>query len=169
MYNLVKKIPIIIVTILFFSTITIYAVDNNLVQNNTMQNSITQNNTIQNNTRENSTLQNNEDINTLTQDSSAKTLVDIKEEQLSSIEDYKAKYGSDTYGIVAYILHLVQIYSIPLGIVGIAICAIYEYVIGLKRLDIRDKGFNTMIAVVTIIIICQILPLVFAVVVKSTD
>ena len=167
MYNLLKKRPIIIVTILFFSTITIYAVDNNLVQNNTMQNSITQNNTIQNNTRENSTLQNNEDINTLTQDSS--TLVDIKEEQLSSIEDYKAKYGSDTYGIVAYILHLVQIYSIPLGIVGIAICAIYEYVIGLKRLDIRDKGFNTMIAVVTIIIICQILPLVFAVVVKSTD
>lgn len=144
MYNLIKKLPIIIMTILLFSSITIYAVENNTVQNNT-------------------------DANTLTQESSATTLINIKEEQLSSIEDYKAKYGSDTYGIVAYILHLVQVYSIPLGLVGIAICAIYEYVIGLKRLDIRDKGFNTMIAVITIIIICQILPLVFAVVVKSTD
>lgn len=114
-----------------------------------------------------STTNENEVINK--DESAASTLVDIKEEQLRSIEDYKAKYGSDTYGMVAYILHLVQIYSIPLGLVGIAFCAIYEYVIGLKRLDIRDKGFNTMIAVVTIIIICQILPLIFAVVVKSTD
>ena len=106
---------------------------------------------------------------TKAEESTATTLLNIKDEQLKSVEDYKAKYGSDVYGIVAYILHLVQQYSIPLGIVGIAFCAIYEYVIGVKRLDIRDKGFNTMIAVITIIMICQILPLIFTVVVKSKD
>ena len=103
------------------------------------------------------------------QESTAKTLLKIKDEQLKSLDDYKAKYGSDTYGIAAYVLHLVQVYSIPIGLVGIALCAIYQYVIGMKRLDIRDKGFNTMIAMVTVLIICQILPLIFAVVVKSND
>ena len=143
MYNLKKKIAILVLAIMLcFSTVTIYAAE------------INQNNKIENSKK---------------QESSATTLIDIKEEQLSSIEDYKAKYGSDTYGMVAYILHLVQVYSIPIGLVGIAICGIYEYIIGLKRLDIRDKGFNTMIAVITILIICQILPLIFAVVVKSTD
>ncbi len=144
MYNLIKKLPIIITILILFSTVTIYAVDNNVIQNNT-------------------------DVNTLTQESSATTLVDTKREQENKLEKLKKDYGSDTYGIVAYILDTVRWWSIPLGIVGIAICAIYEYVIGLKRLDIRDKGFNTMIAVITIIIICQILPLVFAVVIKSRD
>lgn len=114
----------------------------------------------------------NNDNSVLTQekkDGTANTLLTIKDEQLKSIEDYKVKYGNDTYGVVAYILHLVQVYSIPLGIVGIAFCAIFQYVIGLKRLDIRDKGFGTMVTVITLIIICQILPLVFAIVVKSND
>lgn len=140
MYNLIKKLPIIITILIFFNTITIYAVDNNVTQNNT-----------------------------LTQESSATTLVDEKQEQENKLEKFKKDYGSDTYGIVAYILDLIRWWSIPLGILGIAICAIYEYIIGIKKLDIRDKGFNTMIAVITIIIICQILPLVFAVVIKSKD
>lgn len=147
MYNLIKKISIIITILISFGTVTIYATNNNIVQNNT-------------------------DINTLTQEkteSSASTLIETKQEQKSKIEKFKKDYGSDTYGIVAYILDLVRWWSIPLGIVGIAICAIYQYIIGLKRLDIRDKGFNTMIAVITIIIICQILPLIFAVVIKSKD
>ena len=65
-----------------------------------------------------------------------------------------------------YILHKINILNLTQSYY---FCAIYEYVIGMKRLDIRDKGFNSMIAAITIIIICQILPLIFAVVVKSTD
>ena len=37
--------------------------------------------------------------------------------------------------------------------------------IGLKRLDLRQKGFNGMIAIITVGIICQILPIVFAIVI----
>lgn len=94
-------------------------------------------------------------------------LVEIKDQELQSIEDYKEAYGSDTYGLVAYILNKVRIYSIPFGILGIAISAIYQYVIGIRHLESRYKGFNTMIAVITLLVICQVLPLVFAIIVKG--
>ena len=94
-------------------------------------------------------------------------LVEIKDQELQSMEDYKEAYGSDTYGLVAYILNKVRIYSIPFGILGIAISAIYQYVIGIRHLESRYKGFNTMIAVITLLVICQVLPLVFAVIVKG--
>ena len=94
-------------------------------------------------------------------------LIEIRNTELNSIEDYKEAYGSDTYGIVAYILNKVRIFSIPFGILGIAISAIYQYVIGIRHLESRYKGFNTMIAIITLLVICQVLPLVFAVIVKG--
>ncbi len=94
-------------------------------------------------------------------------LIEIKDKELKSMEDYKEAYGSDTYGLVAYILNKVRLYSIPISFLGIAISAIYQYVIGVKRLDTRDKGFNAMIGIVTMLIICQVLPLIFAIVVKG--
>ena len=60
-------------------------------------------------------------------------LLEIKTHELNTIEDYKDKYGSDTYGVTAYILDRVRIYSIPLVFIGIAFSAIYQYVIGLKK------------------------------------
>lgn len=94
-------------------------------------------------------------------------LLEIKKHELTTIEDYKEKYGSDTYGVTGYILDRVRIYSIPLVFIGIAFSAIYQYVIGLKKLDVRDKGFNNIIAIITIGVICQILPIVFAIVVTN--
>ena len=61
----------------------------------------------------------------------------------------------------------IRVYSIPFGFVAIIIAAIYQYIIGIKKLDVRDKGFALMIASVTIVVICQVLPLVFAIVVKG--
>ena len=40
-------------------------------------------------------------------------LVQLKETELRTLEDYKTAYGSDSYGLTAYILHRVQIFSIP--------------------------------------------------------
>lgn len=94
-------------------------------------------------------------------------LVEIKDKELETLEDYRDAYGSDTYGFTAYILHKVQVYSIPLGFIAIAIGAIYQYVIGIRKLDVRDKGFGLIIASVTVLVICQVLPLVFAIVVKG--
>ena len=148
MYKLKKNVTIIItvIMVLLFGTMTI-----NLANTVNSTNQYT-NNTISEESKE---------------ESAATKLIGIKEEQLKSLDDYKAKYGSDTYGMAAYVLHLIQIYSIPIGLVGIAFCAIYEYVIGMKRLDIRDKGFNLIIAFVTILVIAQVLPLVFTIVTKG--
>ena len=93
-------------------------------------------------------------------------LVEIKETQTKSLEDYKEKYGSDSYGLVAYILNLVRIYSIPFCFIGIAIGAIHQYVIGIRKLDTLEKGMGLIVTFVTILIICQILPLAFAMFVK---
>lgn len=94
-------------------------------------------------------------------------LVKIKDNQLKTIQDYQEAYGNDTYGFAAYILNIIRIYSIPFGFVGIAISGIYRYVIGIRKLDVRDKGFGAMIGIITVMVICQVLPLVFAIVVKG--
>ena len=93
-------------------------------------------------------------------------IIEIKESAEKSLEDYKEKYGSDTYGFVAYILNIIRIYSIPFCFLGIALGAIYQYVIGIRKLDILEKGMTLMVSFVTILIVCQILPLAFAVFVK---
>ena len=93
-------------------------------------------------------------------------IVQIKENTAKTLEEYKQKYGSDAYGLTAYILNLIRIYSIPLCFLGIAISAIYQYVIGIRKLDTQEKGLIMMISFITILVICQILPLAFAIVVK---
>lgn len=91
----------------------------------------------------------------------------IKEEANGKLEQYTEKYGSKAYGITAMILDTVRIYSIPFCLLGVAVGAIYQYIIGIRRLDIRDRGFNLIIAFVTILVIAQILPLVFTIVVRG--
>lgn len=94
-------------------------------------------------------------------------LVQMKDKELETLQEYQESYGDDTYGLVAYILNIIRLYSIPFGFVGIAISGIYRYVIGIRKLDVRDKGFGAMIGIITVMVICQVLPLVFAIVVKG--
>ncbi len=93
-------------------------------------------------------------------------LVQLKKDETKQIEDYKRKYGSDAYGTTAYILNMIRIYSIPLCFLGIAIGAIHQYVIGIRKLDTLEKGMGLVVTFVTVLIICQILPLAFAIFVK---
>ena len=99
-------------------------------------------------------------------ESTESKLVEIKDNAKNSLEDYKEKYGSDAYGFTAYILNLVRIYSIPFGFLGITISAIYQYIIGIRHLENNEKGLVMMVSCITILVICQILPLAFAIVVK---
>ncbi len=94
-------------------------------------------------------------------------IVDFKDKEKKTLEDYKEAYGSDSYGLTAYALNRIQIYSIPFCFLGIALSAIYQYVLGIRKLDTRDKGFAIMISVITIFVIAQVLPLIFAIVVKG--
>ena len=106
---------------------------------------------------------NGEDV--LNSDTASK-LIEIKEKSAQELEDYVEAYGDETYGFTAYILNKVRFFSIPLCFLGISVGAIYQYVIGIRKLDTRYKGFFAIIAFVTILVICQVLPFVFVVVVK---
>ena len=97
----------------------------------------------------------------------ATELVEIKETTKGKLAEYVAKYGSTPFGVAAYILSIVRIYSIPFCFVGIAVGSIYQYVLGIRKLDVRDRGFMLIITFVTILLICQVLPLIFAIVVNG--
>ena len=97
----------------------------------------------------------------------ATELVEIKESTKGKLDEYIEKYGSTPYGVAAYILNIVRIYSIPFCFIGIAIGSIYQYVLGIRKLDVRDRGFMLIITFVTILLICQVLPLIFAIVVNG--
>ncbi len=97
----------------------------------------------------------------------ATELVEIKETTKNKLAEYVEKYGSTPFGVAAYILNIVRIYSIPFCFVGIAVGSIYQYVLGIRKLDVRDRGFMLIITFVTILLICQVLPLIFAIVVNG--
>lgn len=105
--------------------------------------------------------------NTISSETATTNLVELKDKALKSLEDYQAAYGNNTYGFAAYLLNIVRIYSIPFGFIGIVIAAIYRYVIGIRKLDVQDKGFGVLVAIITVMVICQVLPLIFAIVVKG--
>ena len=97
----------------------------------------------------------------------AQELYEIKESVAPSLDEYVEQYGSYPYGVAAYILNTVRIYSIPFCFVGIAVGAIYQYMLGIRKLDVRDKGFALVISFVTILLICQTLPLIFTIIVNG--
>ena len=103
----------------------------------------------------------------ITETNTTSTLMEQQEGAKENINKYVQKYGSESYGMTAYILNIVRIYSIPLCFVGIAVGALYQYVLGTRRLDMKQKGFGLIIAFITILVICQVLPLIFAIVVKG--
>lgn len=109
----------------------------------------------------------NSSVNADLQGDATVNLVKMKDKELKTLQDYQESYGNETYGLAAYILNIIRIYSIPFGFVGIAISGIYRYVIGIRKLDVRDKGFGAMIGIITVMVICQVLPLIFAIVVKG--
>ena len=88
----------------------------------------------------------------------ATELLEMKESTKDKMGEYIEKYGSTPYGITAYILNGVRIYSIPFCFIGIAVGSIYQYVIGIRKLDVRDKGLALILSFVTILLICQVLP-----------
>ena len=85
-------------------------------------------------------------------------LIEIKEKELKEIEDYNEAYGSTSYGMTAYFLNKIRIYSIPCCFVGIAVAAIYQYVIGVRKIDVRDRGLVLMITFITLFVIYNSLP-----------
>ena len=97
----------------------------------------------------------------------ATELVQMRESAKNNMQEYIDKYGSVPFGYAAAILDIVRIYSIPCCFLGIALGSIFQYVLGIRKLDVRDRGFMLIITFVTILMICQGLPLIFAIIVNG--
>jgi len=82
-------------------------------------------------------------------------------------EKFTEKYG-EPYWLAGFILEdIVRIYSIPICFVGIAIGAVFQYALGTRRLDYKHRGFGMIITFVTILVICQVLPFIYAIIVTG--
>ena len=102
--------------------------------------------------------------NTL-KDQNANEILTVKKEVNSKLDEYTEKYDSEAYGLAAYILNRVRIYSIPVCFIGIVIGALNQYVLGTRRLDKKHKGYGIIMTFVTLLVVCQVLPLIFTIVV----
>lgn len=84
------------------------------------------------------------------------------------IAEYTKKYGGDAfYGKTAYYLGVAQKYSIPICFIGLAIGALNFFIIGNKKLDKREQGFGMIVAFLLGLVVFQVLPLLFAIVVAG--
>ena len=104
--------------------------------------------------------------NTL-EEENANEILTLKDKVGTQIEEYSEKYESDAYGLAAFILNVARIYSIPVCFVGIVIGALNQYVLGTRRLDKKHKGYGIIMTFVTLLVVCQVLPLIFTVVVMG--
>ena len=84
------------------------------------------------------------------------------------IQEYTEKLGGNrTNGTVLYYLHVVQSYSIPVCFVGIVIASLNFFIIGNKKLEKRESGFKMLVTLIIGLIVFQVLPLLFAIVVAG--
>ncbi len=75
--------------------------------------------------------------------------------------------GKRTNGVVLYYLKLVQSYSIPICFVGLVIASTNFFIIGNKKLDKREQGFKMLVTLIVGLIVFQVLPLLFAIIVAG--
>ena len=94
-------------------------------------------------------------------------MIEKRTEVTNKVEKYTEKYGSESYGIAAYVLNTARIYSIPVCFIGIIVGALNQYVLGTRRLDKKHKGYGLIMTFVTLLVICQVLPLIFTIVVMG--
>lgn len=105
------------------------------------------------------------EVNTL-ENNNKNDVEELKSKMEVKREEYTEKYGSDAYWLAGFIIEeIVQPYSIPFCFIGIVVGLLFQYVLGTRRLDYKHRGFSTVIVFVTILLICQVLPFIYALVV----
>lgn len=98
----------------------------------------------------------------------SKTVLNNVKTREEKIAEYTAKYGGDAvYGKTAYYLGLAQKYSIPVCFIGLAIGALNFFIIGNKKLEKKEQGFGMIVAFLLGLVVFQVLPLLYAIVVAG--
>lgn len=94
-------------------------------------------------------------------------LLDIKNQSRTQLDRYNEQYNNNKlYGTIAYVLSLARQFSIPVFIIGILLSVVYEFIIGLKKREMVNKGRGLRITLGVAFVIFQTLPLIFSIVIK---
>lgn len=94
-------------------------------------------------------------------------LLKLKDQSRDSLTKYKEKYKNNVvYGTIAYVLNIVRLASVPFFVIGYLISIVYEFIVGMKRREMVRKGRGMRITLGSAFIMAQVLPLVFAIVIK---
>lgn len=83
------------------------------------------------------------------------------------IAEYTDKYNNKNLATVAYVLDRIQLYSIPVCIIGLTWGAFNYYIIGEKKLDKKEQGFGFIVAFLCGLVVFQVIPLGFALLVAG--
>ena len=92
-------------------------------------------------------------------------ILEMKNKEDMLLKKYKEEYGDNTYGTVAYILDKLRLYSIPLSFLGFGITLIFFFFF-IRNMENLSKVLPLQVTFTCLLIICQILPLVFVLVMK---
>lgn len=94
-------------------------------------------------------------------------LLKMKSKSRDSLEKYKQKYKNNViYGTIAYVLNIARLASVPVFVVGYLVSIVYEFIVGMKRREMVRKGRGMRITLVSAFVMAQVLPLIFAIVIK---
>ena len=95
-------------------------------------------------------------------------LLGLRDSSLKTLEKYRNEYrNSIIYGTIAYILHMLSLISIPILVILLIVSYVYDSVIGLKTRSLYNKGRLIRFHVLTFFVACQLMPLIFATVIKG--
>lgn len=95
-------------------------------------------------------------------------LLGLRDSSLKTLEKYRNEYrNSIIYGTIAYILHMLSLISIPILVILLIVSYVYDSVIGLKTISLYNKGRLIRFHVLTFFVACQLMPLIFATVIKG--
>ena len=95
-------------------------------------------------------------------------LLGLRDSSLKTLEKYRNEYrNSIIYGTIAYILHMLSLISIPIVVILLIVSYVSDSVIGLKTRSLYNKGRLIRFHVLTFFVACQLMPLIFATVIKG--
>ena len=95
-------------------------------------------------------------------------LLGLRDSSLKTLEKYRNEYrNSIIYGTIAYILYMLSLISIPIVVILLIVSYVYDSVIGLKTRSLYNKGRLIRFHVLTFFVACQLMPLIFATVIKG--
>jgi len=168
----VKKLSIALLSILFviFSFSLIFADTEEVSEGNTLVVSEENEDTSKEETKKEETKKkdSNEDALDDRMGNASKTTISNVTSKDEKIKKYTEQLGGNkTNGTVLYYLWEIQRYSIPVCFVGLVIASLNFFIIGNKKLEKRESGFRMLVTLIVGLIVFQVLPLLFAIIVAG--